>query len=394
MTTPIPNHWPDSKQPISSIITILFIFGVDLKQTRRPGSKESKLRCIYQKIMALIWMLSLVHMAVTFVTVDIVLHKVAKSMLARKLSDFNAFALWITLVTRRRMITSTVNDFFLLPTFKFKSVLASLITIVIIFVVPVIGWMSLAVDFTESACMLFMEYILFQTSNVPKGYNCLALQPILLIYNIAIYTLRTAFSGFYVMLCYMLRYVICNYVKSVRKRLSCRKTQFSLRDINQCFKTYDAAITVLKSMEKSMSFPIFLVQISDLISLFWGFILFDPLGQKKDNQGAFESYQTAMVFVFLRALVSFLCVSLAASSVHEADKAAKEVNEEALKRVILFEGGRKENFEEFTALCILNQNQPITLSAGGFFYFTKGMVLSAVGSVLTYSLLLLQINFN
>lgn len=386
------NYFSVSKQPISSIITIMFIFGVDLRTPLKSKNKIINFRYIYQKFVSVIWIFILAHIITTFVQSDIISDEGAKGIIARKLTDTSAFVVWIILVTRRKILTNTIRQMFYLPNIKFKTRLMSLITIALIYIVPIFGWLCMVVQIKDCTCMRLVKYFSFQTLTVPESHNCLVLHPIFLIYNIIILTLRTAFTALYTLLCCKLKYVICNHTKSVTKILNCKNNRHCLGDIQRSFETYDAAIKTLKSMEKSMSLPIFLVQICDLINLFWGFIMFDPLGQRLNHQEEYN-FRTAMVFVILRALVSFLCVSLAASSVNEADKEAKEVHEETLK-MVLYGGEIKEDLKNIYAFRVLNRSQPFVLSAGGFFYFTNSFVLSAIGSVLTYSLLLLQINFN
>lgn len=370
----------------------MFIFGVDLRIPLKSKNKKINFRNIYQKFVCVIWIIVLTHIIATFIQIDTVSDEGVWAITARKLTDSSAFAVWIILVTRRKRLTNTLKQIFYFPDLKFKTRLMSLITITLIFIVPIFGWLSMATQFKDRICLRLVKYFSFQTLTVPEGHNCFVLHPIFLIYNIIIFTLRTAFTALYTLLCCKLKYVIRNHTKSVTKRLNCKNNGHCLRDIRRSFETYDAAIKALKSMEESMSLPIFLVQICDLINLFWGFIMFDPLGQRPNLQEEYN-LRTAMEFLILRALVSFLCVSLAASSVNEADKAAKEVHEETLK-MVLYGGENKEDLKKISVFCVLNRSQPFVLSAGGFFYFTKGLVLSAIGSVLTYSLLLLQINFN
>ncbi|GIY63071.1 hypothetical protein CDAR_563901 [Caerostris darwini] len=52
----------------------------------------------------------------------------------------------------------------------------------------------------------------------------------------------------------------------------------------------------------------------------------------------------------------------------------------------------KKDFKTVSVLLVAHQSPPFILSAWGFFYFTKGLVLVALGSVMTYSLLIIQIS--
>ncbi|GBN84440.1 hypothetical protein AVEN_224556-1 [Araneus ventricosus] len=150
---------------------------------------------------------------------------------------------------------------------------------------------------------------------------------------------------------------------------------------------YDSVIEFLKSFEILMSFPVLFVQIYDCMSIFYGIVNLDPIKELSHNT-LLEKYFIAIVYASSVCLVSFLCVSLSATSVHEASKRAKDVHERLFKRILASEQGIGR---EQLALLVVNYNSPaFTLSASGLYYFTKPMILAAVGSILTYSLLVMQ----
>ncbi|GIY38332.1 uncharacterized protein CEXT_461671 [Caerostris extrusa] len=115
----------------------------------------------------------------------------------------------------------------------------------------------------------------------------------------------------------------------------------------------------------------------------------DRRKSKSTLQHWYRHYWLPIYFTSLVSLLSFLCVSLTASSVHEASKECKNVQEIMLKQVLA--SNRKEDFKTVTLLLVAHQSPPFILSAWGFFYFSKGLVLAALGSVMTYSLLIIQI---
>ncbi|GFU47337.1 uncharacterized protein NPIL_82161 [Nephila pilipes] len=151
---------------------------------------------------------------------------------------------------------------------------------------------------------------------------------------------------------------------------------------------YESVIEVLKHFERILSYPIFLSEVCDLIGLFSGFTWFDKFTHEvilyRQRQHWFEIY-----FIPLRALVSFLCVSLAASSVHEAVRKCKDVQEKILKLVL--DSKTMLNSKDIFHLLVAYQSPPFVLSAWGFFYFTKSLILVAFGSIMTYSLLIQQL---
>ncbi|GBM76181.1 hypothetical protein AVEN_17812-1, partial [Araneus ventricosus] len=96
-------------------------------------------------------------------------------------------------------------------------------------------------------------------------------------------------------------------------------------------------------------------------------------------------------FIFtsgLRGLISFLSVCLTASTVHEASKTSKESQKKLMRRIV---ASKEENDGQRALLLLASYDgPPFILSAWGYFYFTKGLVLSFLGVILSYSLLILQ----
>ncbi|GIX71349.1 uncharacterized protein CEXT_183771 [Caerostris extrusa] len=115
----------------------------------------------------------------------------------------------------------------------------------------------------------------------------------------------------------------------------------------------------------------------------------DPF-QKTKNSYWMKSISLYVGFISMRALVSFVCVTSAASRIHEADRKAKEVQEAMLKNVL--SSSEKNYRKELLLLFVVQNSKPFTLSAWGFFNFNKGVILSTIGSILTYSLLIEQID--
>ncbi|GFS52858.1 uncharacterized protein NPIL_485671 [Nephila pilipes] len=136
-----------------------------------------------------------------------------------------------------------------------------------------------------------------------------------------------------------------------------------------------------------MSFPVVLVIIDDYMNIFYGF---ERLNNWKNLAEAETSRFNSLgvLFMCLRSLVSFLSICLAAASVHEASKNTKNVQKEMLEKVI--NSGNHTNRNQLHLFLAYN-SPAITLSAWGFFYFTRGLILTALGSILAYSLLVIQI---
>ncbi|GFQ76080.1 uncharacterized protein TNCT_674491 [Trichonephila clavata] len=139
--------------------------------------------------------------------------------------------------------------------------------------------------------------------------------------------------------------------------------------------------------EKTMCLPIFLITVADCSGMFFGFLKFEDIKRSKNLYLLHFRFST--LFHALRSLVSFLCVSFAASSVYESSKDAKKVQEKLTERLLASK--QKIDNQDLFLLFLAQNNPPIVLSAWGFFNFNRSLVISVFGIVLTYSLLMIQI---
>ncbi|GFR26601.1 uncharacterized protein TNCT_602921 [Trichonephila clavata] len=152
---------------------------------------------------------------------------------------------------------------------------------------------------------------------------------------------------------------------------------------------YDNLEQFLKSFEEIMSFPIFLIVSSDLMGLVYGLIKLDPFNNIPEEKINDSFYWWAIVFVSVRGFISFLCISMAASRIHDASRNSKDTKEDILKRIHTY--GEKKEIQESLLLNTSFNNLPFVLSAWKVFYFKRGVILSVTGSIMTYTLLIMQI---
>ncbi|GBM31894.1 hypothetical protein AVEN_219780-1 [Araneus ventricosus] len=114
----------------------------------------------------------------------------------------------------------------------------------------------------------------------------------------------------------------------------------------------------------------------------------DPFG--KSPWPWAEHFYYYILFSFLISTLSFLCITLAASRVGDATKNAKRVQEKMLQRALPL--AQRADREELLLLFATQKSPTFTLTAWGFFTFTKGLILPAIGSISTFSLLILQMD--
>ncbi|GIY63055.1 uncharacterized protein CDAR_563801 [Caerostris darwini] len=140
---------------------------------------------------------------------------------------------------------------------------------------------------------------------------------------------------------------------------------------------------VLKSLENALSFPIFFSQFADFADIFYGFVVLDI----SKLSSFVENVSFSTLYFSMTSSLSFLCVCLAASAVHEASKYSKETHKKMVKLFLTSRQGR----EDLILLFDLQNNPAFVLTAWSFFNFTRSLILSAMGCILTYSLLIVQV---
>ncbi|GFS55418.1 uncharacterized protein TNIN_197861 [Trichonephila inaurata madagascariensis] len=245
--------------------------------------------------------------------------------------------------------------------------------------VPFMNWLITLIDH-EDICLELIQYYTFR---MVQYSSCAELHPIIMMYNFFHLGSLTAFLALYLVLCYVSRIVLRKHSFLRPRRMMASEVNFHKNRIELYFNRYRNITKVLRLIEQELSLPIFLSQINDLIGIhacLVRFASFDPKYELRHRESA--------IFMAVRAVLSFLCASVVAASVHEADAVAKEVNEELWQNV-LASGMMVKNEKAISML--VGINTPFAFTAWGCFRFTKSYILSATGCLLTYSLLISQI---
>lgn len=361
----------------------MFTLGVNVLEN--TPNRWPKCRVIYQKLCPILWVLLLTHSLASFFIFDISSPQSVKAVLPKKFIDLNNIALWYALMTRSDQILLVIQETFsLLLKLKVKNPVW-LIRFSTIFVLasPIIGWLGAVLPFSEMECLMMMRYYSLVNTTLTFGNNCLGIFPVMLVHSFLVQTLQISVVAIYIILCCFIRRLLNVHSNRAMRVITKNNPRTSQQDVKRYFDAYDKIINTLQSIEKVMRFPIFLVHINDLVNMFNGFVQMDPFNS---GLGHPMSFLIGIVVNSFYSLLSFLWVSLSAASVNVADENAQDVNREFLKHV------QSIGMDESILVWCTSYSQPFTLSAWGFFHFTKGFVLSAIGSVLTYSLLLISIN--
>ncbi|GIY47702.1 uncharacterized protein CEXT_589011 [Caerostris extrusa] len=187
--------------------------------------------------------------------------------------------------------------------------------------IPILSCLCVNLVFEENYCKLMMNYLGFGILYVPDNYNCIVMTICILVKCSAVYILTTACSVLYIIICCFLRRLLDSYSMEVVKILRRQNIDLKTDVFLKYLATSESTVRILKSLERVMSFPIFLIAITDCANMFNGFLWLDPFKQI-ENRSSYNKYSLSTLFMSLRAVVSFLCVSLAASGVHESIKSS------------------------------------------------------------------------
>ncbi|GBO25771.1 hypothetical protein AVEN_133582-1 [Araneus ventricosus] len=374
---------------LSSIKIALFLVGVDIRSSKidSKGKTTSRIASFYLKFTTLFWVVYIFHATATFVFGNTFTStQEINGKLSRKSIEVITFILWIILISRRKKISALIykiNRLMKMFVTEYNSLWLHIGTAVVV-IVPFLSWLTLTFPFEENDCKSFMNYFSFSIFNVPEGCYCKAMYIVMFIVQIPKLVLINTFAVLYTILCYFLSKFFDLLSESGIKK---KKEDFITYQHHRGI--YEQITAVAKSLEDIMSLPIFLIGIADFMGMFYGVVALDPF-HRLSARSWMKNASLSALTVSLKCFLSFVCVSLSAAHVHEASERDKQIQDEMIKKILSTE----ENFENKNLLLLFTNysGKPLRLSAWGFFYFTKGLILTAVGSILTYSLLILQLN--
>lgn len=186
-----------------------------------------------------------------------------------------------------------------------------------------------------------------------------------------------AFTGFYVIVC---RYMMMILRKHGHINANLLKTKsVTSNDIATSFRRYNSILSMFRDINSLLSYPIFLSTSNNALGVLLSFIILI-----KSNNGAIE-----IVLVLVMNFLAFTETTFEASAVHEADKINK-INDKKLLQSLTFQDRFRNSKADIDNFWQMTHESPFTLSGWNFFEFTRGIYLTAVGTMITYTLLILQ----
>ncbi|GFU47327.1 uncharacterized protein NPIL_82111 [Nephila pilipes] len=368
------------------ITKVIFIFGLDI---RNNEDNVKRRQSFYQKILSLFWIFYFVHTIITIITDDIQHIPSINSIIARKSNDIIAFLIWSVMKTRENKIHNLLQHMNHLRSTSDIKLHTFWIWFSggVIFTVPLLAWLSLILFLDEKNCQYLLMYYRLHLFNIPKGYKCRVSSVPLLFSHSTMYALRTSVTVLYISICCLLRSLLNRHSEMGTKKIEKKTSAIDQKYCENYIDSYKHIIEISSTFEKVMSLPVFLITIGDCLGMVYGFLKFE---ESKGPDGKYLiNFRFGILYIALRSLVSFLSVTFFASSVHESSMHAKIVQQKLTEQLLT--SRQKRDNKELLLLFLAQNNPPLTLSAGGFFNFTRNLVLSVLGTVLTYSLLMMQI---
>lgn len=182
------------------------------------------------------------------------------------------------------------------------------------------------------------------------------------------------FLGLYVIVC---RYMVVTLYRHIDVTKTLLKSGTS-KDIDMCFWRHNWILSTFQVINSVLSYPIFFSNSYNICGMFYAFII-----------PKWANVNIEIVSVLILNFLAFTASTFAASAVNEADKIAKMTDLKLLQPFIVSDQqSTKTNIEILWQMC---HEQPFALSGWNFFEYTRGLYLAAVGSMITYCLLVIAL---
>lgn len=194
------------------------------------------------------------------------------------------------------------------------------------------------------------------------------------IYHAFIDLLPQCFINLYITLCHHMHTILILYIKKINATIQKSETR-----ILKWFDYYQSVVNAFESFEKVFALSIFVVFSKSVVDIFFNVMYI--YGNAKGL--AVEACRIAVNFI------SITSITLMASQLSETDKIAKAINLQHLE--VLLKINKHLQLDKFLRIWKLNNSRPCTLTAWGFFNFSKGLYLNTISILITYSLLVLHL---
>lgn len=356
----------------------LLVYGIDVRQ--RP--QDRKLRKLLIYICATICHAAFVFSIISFVlyTNNLFKPKSIKRIIAVKFKEISSILLWYSLYFKRHEITDLIENTFILgkeisvalPVRFIKIFVAWLVTD---FIIGLLTYIYSGVTNT-----FYKYYFTLGYYDPSKPYTLFFYYTSLLIY-LSTQSFHTSVCCFYTCLCYFLYKMLRKLTVTANGVLKAETLEDETTKVICGY--YDKIINTLRNLEDALSRTVLVLLMTMFLSIFASLHTFVVSKTQYDVFGTPNSARHW--FMFFQSMLNFLIICYFTILINETDKKMKMALKSFIKKG-LFTSQNSFEFLRMTA----NDN-PFTLSAWGFFHFTKSFLVAAFGSALTYMVLLVEL---
>ena len=192
---------------------------------------------------------------------------------------------------------------------------------------------------------------------------------------------QTSICYFYTCLCYFL-YKMLNKVEVTANFIS-NSVTVGDKSMKWIFEDYDKIMSTLRELEENMSRTVLISLMTMFLSIFACLNTFAFSGRQDDIFGS--PTLARHWYMFLESTLNFLFICYFTVLINETDKKTEMTLKKFIKRGLFTDRNSLE------WLRVSANDKPFTLSAWGFFHFSKSFVVATFGSAITYAVLLVQL---
>lgn len=360
------------------LLKLLYLFGIDITEKNECKSKKSYINVMFNRTVCFLIFLN--HF-LSFLFIDIKLTGIHfMFVLARKLVEFSSIVLWVSLYKNRRNLCNLINtfndavkEFAIQPSKSLK-----IFSIIWLLLILTLGSSSFVESSFEAPYIEYLNYYTLGLYQDNQHINYYILYAVMIIYYFYVYVFHAIISIFYVSLCELGQKLLQKHLEKL-KAGETNKIIFIQSKRDFIFDDYKRILRILHMIEDTMGFMVFILQVQNLCCMFNLLILFGAV----EETFYLQTKRLIMTFVGTYASISFLVVSVYAWRVNETDKCIKRY-------------GMEMQNGNLARVCMSNCNScpgnAFVLTGWGFFDFDKRFVLSTIGNLLTYTLLIVQFN--
>lgn len=301
-----------------------------------------------------------------------------KRSIAIKFKAMNNILLWYSLYFKRSEIREMIEEMHILG----KELRVALpLRISKMFVTWLAADFSLGVlvySYSGARNLFYKKYFTLGYYDPSKSSTMFCYYVSLMMYSSA-QSFMTSVCCFYTCLCYFL-YKMLRKIAFTTSGVSKPESAVDKKTTTMCVH-YDKIINALRNLENAMSRTVFILLVTMFLNIFASLHTFVINEPQNDIFGT--PLSARHWYMFFQSMLNFLIICYFTILINETDKKMKITLKNFIKK------GLFTNRNSLEVLRVNANDSAFTLSAWGFFHFTKSFLVAAFGGAFTYYMVLL-----